>query len=215
MEITKPKAAPPADANPWQDWIDAECKRREEEENPDRKTTLLPLDRFPTTTGHQEIDTRLGDDCPRYRVLESAPASRPHRFYGFRHRRDPLPAVALASDQRSHGPCRVLSEYRADVRVSEPAAETTGEYSLQDVAWWIRELEIPCYERIRFLNAMADPGIGDATRWKTSMTDNAKGVSCGDRSSPEEQLRAQGFETFVDSDDGGGVNGNLNWCPGN
>ena len=37
------------------------------------------------------------------------------------------------------------------------AAETSGEYSLQDIAWWIQELEIPCYERIRWLNAMARP----------------------------------------------------------
>ena len=34
-------------------------------------------------------------------------------------------------------------------------AEASGAFSLQDLAWWINETAIPCYRRIKWLNAMA------------------------------------------------------------
>ena len=48
----------------------------------------------------------------------------------------------------------MITESNIDVLM---LAEITGEYSLRDIAWWIRELEIPCQERIQWLNAWATP----------------------------------------------------------
>lgn len=56
------------------------------------------------------------------------------------------------------------------------AAETTGEYSLQDVAWWIRELEIPSCERIRWLNAMAEPEYRRRPHGASAGTPTAEGL---------------------------------------
>ena len=157
MEITKREAGGAADANPWQKWIDAECARREEREDPDREAAVLPLDRFPTKTGRFEnpyIDAILvqypagamaaliGDACNGWKRIpteaEAIEAMRARRRGVFED------SIARA----------IITESDIDLVM---AAETTGEYSLQDMAWWIRELKIPCYERIRWLNAMARP----------------------------------------------------------
>ena len=41
----------------------------------------------------------------------------------------------------------------SDILVIE--AEMDNGYSLQDLAWWIRELKIPAYRRINWLNTMS------------------------------------------------------------
>ena len=33
-------------------------------------------------------------------------------------------------------------------------ADAAGAFSLQDLAWWIKEIGLPCYSRIKWLNAM-------------------------------------------------------------
>ena len=157
MEITKREPRGAADANPWQDWIDAECARREEREDPDREAAVLPLDRFPTKTGR--FKNPYIDAILRQFPAGAMAALIAQACCGWKRRPTATEAIdAIRARRRGERAdsiaLAVITESDIDLVM---AAETSGEYSLQDIAWWIQELEIPCYERIRWLNAMARP----------------------------------------------------------
>ena len=141
----------------WVEWAARECRRRAIEEDPDRIEEILPPERFPAETGTfgGPYTAALQKQYP----AGATAALIADACCGWRRRPTTAEAVRAIRGRR-RGPfedCIVetmITESNIDVLM---LAEITGEYSLRDIAWWIRELEIPCQERIQWLNAWATP----------------------------------------------------------
>ena len=141
----------------WVEWAARECRRREIEEDPARIEEILPPERFPAETGRfgGPYTAALQKQYPAgatAALIADACCGWPRR---------PTTSEALRAIRgRRRGAFEdsmvetIITESNIDVLM---LAESSGEYSLRDVAWWIRELGTPCHERIQWLNAWATP----------------------------------------------------------
>lgn len=147
-------------------WVGTEIDRRIREEDPDRREALEPLDNFPAEPGW---------------FARSGPARRPRgpdggspalaavihgSCNGWPEKPTALEAEAAIKARRRNDDAddiawTVVTESSTTLIIE---AEAEGAYSLQDLAWWIRELRIPAHGRIRWLNAAAEA-------WSAARTD--------------------------------------------
>ena len=147
---------PDQDAETRKAWVKREAKRRLMEEDPDHPRDILPLEQFPTTSIFAHVlkdkaQTRSpGEPC---KALEWVIAG---SCNGWRKRPTAIEMEQAIKSRRStrRAWCLarvVLSE--ADI-MCIAHAEASGAFTLQDLAWWIQDSRLPCYRRIRWLNAM-------------------------------------------------------------
>lgn len=162
---------PPVETAPeeLQHWIDLETEHRLIEEDPYAEAELESIRNFPPKAGW-------------FRPLHRTPGKRPPN--------EPCIAIETVIHSSCNGwtkkPTALEAEHIMKARqrgewadvvawmiaTESPlelivAAEQDGAYSLQDLAWWIKNLKIPAYKRIRWLNAMA-------RSWSAEQTTSSK-----------------------------------------
>ena len=143
-------------------WVDAETERRLAEEESIGEIALVPLENFPPNAGW----FRRNDNHPLPRnpgepraALDALIAG---SCNGWRAKPTALEAEEIMKN-RSRGSWQdtiawtVATESSIELILE---AEADGAYSLQDLAWWIQELEIPAYKRTRWLNAISQGWSG-------------------------------------------------------
>ena len=136
-------------------WVEREALRRLAEE-PNAPRNLLPLEQFPTTSIFAAVlnengqKGRPGEGCHALAGLIAGSCNgwvtRPTAVemeHAIKSRRWTRRAWCLART--------VLTE--ADT-MCIIRAEARRSFSLQDLAWWIHRSGLPCYRRIKWLNAM-------------------------------------------------------------
>lgn len=138
------------------DWVRRENARRIEEEDSDTLPTLAPVETFPhgfsflangtrtpvrqPGTPSTAIETIISQSCCGWSVtptaLEAEAAIKARKRIGI--------AAPMAST--------VIGESSRGLIV---LGEREQAWSLQDLAWWIHELQLPMKKKIRWLNAMS------------------------------------------------------------
>ena len=146
--------------------MDAETERRLKDEESADETELEPLDTFPPRGGWFRKDDdpppnrKAGEDCRAIAAVIAGScngwrwtptAAEAERVMKSRTRGSRQDAIAWT----------IATESSIELIVE---AEEDWGYSLQDLAWWIRELRIPAYKRIRWLNAMSRGWTGQQER---------------------------------------------------
>ena len=136
------------------EWVRNETQRRLKEENQSRRAEIDEPGMFPAETGwfngpyadrltagmpEGALATVIHGSCNGWRDKPSVAEAR----NAIRRRKRETRADSIAWTIATESSERVIM-----------AGEARGEYSLQDLAWWIRELNIPCYRRINWLNTM-------------------------------------------------------------
>ena len=147
-------------------WVEAETERRLREEETIGEIELEPLDNFPPQAGWFRNDgepppnRRAGEEC---KALAAVIASSCNGW--------PSKPTAAEAEQVMKSRTRGSREDAIAWTIATESsvelvmeAEEDGGYSLQDLAWWIRELQIPAYKRIRWLNAMSRGWTGQQRR---------------------------------------------------
>ena len=144
------------DVEARQAWLERETRRRVVEEDPHAPRDLLPLTQFPTTSVFAIVlqdkaqRRRPGEPCQALETLIAGSCN------GWVERPTALEMEDAVKSRRPSRRarclvCVVLSE--ADTTCIAHA-DAAGAFSLQDLAWWIKEIGLPCYSRIEWLNAM-------------------------------------------------------------
>ena len=150
-------AQPNEDQEERAKWLDAETERRSIEEDSIDEVELEPLENFPPKTGWFRTNEdrpprrRPGKPCAALNAVIAGSCN------GWRSKPTAVEAEQAIKD-RKRGSWQdaiawTIATESSIVLIVE--AEEDGAYSLQDLAWWIRELRIPAYKRIRWLNAMS------------------------------------------------------------
>lgn len=150
------------------DWMRRENKRRIREEDPDRPAEIAPVECFP---GRDE--PMFAGPYSSWRPKAEGTPSRAIASMigsyccGWKRRPDPLEAERAMKERGVTGRSRAIASMIATEPepglIMEAVAE--GAFSLQDLAWWLKELAIPAYRRINWLNAFARPQTAiDTTR---------------------------------------------------
>ena len=140
-----------------QRWVRREARRRLREETANEEITLSPAEHFPARSGwfgngDQNTRTRAaGEPCPALDALVHGSCN------GWREKPTAV-EVERVMKARTRGPradaiARTVATESSRLLIMK--AEQEGGYSLQDLAWWIHELELPAWELIRWLNAMS------------------------------------------------------------
>ena len=144
------------DAKTRKAWIERETRRRLAEEIPNAPRDLLPLEQFPTTSVFAEIlkeraqERRPGEPC---QALEGLIAGSCNGWVKKPTAREMEQAVKnRRSTRRARCLVRVVLTEAGTMCIAH--ADATGALSLQDLAWWIHETGLPCYHRIKWLNAI-------------------------------------------------------------
>ena len=147
-------------------WAKRESERRIAEENPTVVHQLVPLEELPNRTGWlRKADGT--DSTPR--GAGEASSSLENLVHGRCNgwKRKP---TATEAEQVMKSRIRGMREDSiASTVITESSwwmileAEAEDAYSLQDVGWWIRELEIPCHRLIGRLNALSEAWLADRT----------------------------------------------------
>ena len=138
----------------WEVWVKRESRRRLVEEDPNAPRELLPLHQFPTTSVFADLPNaqrrRPGEPCQALEALIAGScngwATRPTALemeQAVKSRRPSLRAQCLAHVVLTEADTTCIAE-----------ADAAGAFTLQDLAWWIKETGLPCYRRIMWLNAM-------------------------------------------------------------
>ena len=140
------------------DWVRRETDRRLREEDPERPSEVAPVECFPNLdepmfVGPYSSWRRKAEGTPS-RAIASMISS---YCCGWAVRPDPLEAERAMKGRtvtgRSHAIASMIGTEPETGLVMEAVAE--GAFSLQDLAWWLKELAIPAYRRINWLNAFA------------------------------------------------------------
>ncbi len=137
-------------------WVDREARRRLADEDRDAPRDLLPLEQFPTTSVFAEV---LGDRAQKREPGEPCEALEgliAGSCNGWVKRPTALEMEAAIRSRRSIRRARCLAQVvltEADTGCIAHA-DAAGAFSLQDLAWWINETGLPCYWRIKWLNAL-------------------------------------------------------------
>ena len=138
-------------------WLHTETERRLIEEDSIDETELEPLENFPPRAGwfrmneNRPTPRKSGEPCAALATVIAGSCN------GWRSKPTAVEAEQ-AMRNRNRGSREdaiawtIATESSIELIVE---AEEDGAYSLQDLAWWIRELRIPAYKRIRWLNAMS------------------------------------------------------------
>lgn len=144
------------DAAAHKAWIARESKRRIVKENPNAPSRVWPLEQFPTTSIFADVLNEkaqkrgAGEAC---RALEGLIAGSCNGWV-----RKPTSQEMEQAIKGRHSTPRTRSLAKVVLREADTMciahAEATGAFSLQDLAWWIKETGFPCYERIKWLNAI-------------------------------------------------------------
>ena len=137
-------------------WIERESRRRLAEETPNAPRDLLPLEQFPTTSVFAEVlneraqKRRPGEPCQALEGLIGGSCN------GWVKRPTAREIEKAVKSRRSTPRTRCLARLvlREAHTMCIAHAEASGAFSLQDLAWWINETALPCYRRIKWLNAM-------------------------------------------------------------
>ena len=144
------------DAETREAWIERESRRRLLEEIPNKPRDLLPLEQFPTTSVFAEVlkeraqKRRPAEPC---QALEGLIAGSCNGWVKRPTAREMEQAVkSRRSTPRTRCLARVVLREAHTMCIAH--AEASGAFSLQDLAWWINETALPCYRRIKWLNAM-------------------------------------------------------------
>ena len=147
-------------------WARRETDRRIAEEDPTAVGQLVPLDDLPNRTGW--LRKPDGTEPTPRRVGETS-SSLDNLVHGSCNGWKRKPTTAEA-EQVMRGRIRGGREDSvASTVITESSwwmileAEVEDAYSLQDVGWWIRELEIPCHRLIGWLNALSETWLADRT----------------------------------------------------
>ena len=137
-------------------WVERETRRRMAEETPNAPQDLLPLEQFPTTSVFAEILKEKaqkrgpGEPC---QALEWLIAGSCNGWVRRPTAREMEQAIkSRQPTRRARCLARVVLTEAGTMYIAH--AEATGAFSLQDLAWWINETGLPCYRRIKWLNAM-------------------------------------------------------------
>lgn len=146
------------------DWVRAAGEARRMNEDPDRPAILEPVENFPHGfSWFERINPkgrhRNGDEASR--VLGAMIA---RTCNGWRVKPTPSEGEAAikSRDPDGLGPSMVrMLICEADI-YDIIEGERERAWSLQDVAWWIHELKIPCNGLIHWLNAMSRGYMGRA-----------------------------------------------------
>ena len=150
----------------WQHRVRQEAKRRLREETPNKEITLSPTEHFPARSGwfqngDENARTRPpGEPCPALEALVHGSCN------GWREK-PTADEVERVMKGRTRGPradaiARTVATESSRLLIMK--AEREGGYSLQDLAWWIHELELPAWELIRWLNAMSTGWVRQQAR---------------------------------------------------
>ena len=138
-------------------WVKAETEHRMTEEESIDEIELEPLENFPPHAGwfrmneDQPPRRKPGEPCTALDAVIAGSCN------GWRSKPTAIEAEQ-ALRNRNRGSREdaiawtIATESSVELIVE---AEKDWAYSLQDLAWWIRELRIPAYKRIRWLNAMS------------------------------------------------------------
>ena len=152
----EPPARTPRNAETHSAWVERETRRRLAEEIPNAPRDLLPLDQFPTMSVFAEIlqdraqKRTPGEPCE---ALEGLIAGSCNGWVKRPTAREMEQAVKTRqSTRRARCIVRVVLSEADTMCIAH--ADAAGAFSLQDLAWWINETKLPCYRRIKWLNAM-------------------------------------------------------------
>ena len=137
-------------------WVKRETQRRLTEEDPNAPRELLPLHQFPTTSIFAEVlkdraqARQPGEPCQALEALIAGSCN------GWVKRPTALEMEQAVKSRRPSRRAHCLAQVvltEADTTcIAE--ADAAGAFTLQDLAWWIKETGLPCYRRIMWLNAM-------------------------------------------------------------
>ena len=141
----------------WQRWVRQEARRRLREETANGEMALSPAEHFPARSGwfrngDENARTRAaGEPCPALDALMHGSCN------GWREK-PTAGEVERVMKARTRGPradalARTVATESSRLLIMR--AEQEDGYSLQDLVWWIHELELPAWELIRWLNAMS------------------------------------------------------------
>ena len=140
-----------------QRWVRQEAGRRLREETANEEIALSPAEHFPARSGwfrngdHNARTRAPGEPCPALDALVHGSCN------GWREK-PTAGEVERVMKARTRGPradaiARTVATESSRLLIMK--AEQEDGYSLQDLAWWIHELELPAWELIRWLNAMS------------------------------------------------------------
>lgn len=140
-------------------WMQRESQRRITEENPYRDEALAPVARFPAESGwfrrHDGTDPRTrrpGEPCRALQGLVHGCCN------GWRQKPTALEAEEAIKNRTPGTRANAIAWTAVTESTIALIIETEKDhgYSLQDLAWWIHELEIPAKRLIHWLNAMSE-----------------------------------------------------------
>ena len=136
-------------------WAEEETYRRLREEDRNREAEIDPIANFPPEGGW----FRDGDGPQRSpdEPCKALAAVIHGSCNGWPAKPTALEAERALKERRrgnrADAIAWTIATESSDILVIE--AEMDNGYSLQDLAWWIRELKIPAYRRINWLNTMS------------------------------------------------------------
>ena len=155
MKVPTPER-PRQNAERREAWIERETRRRLAEEDPDAPRNLLPIEQFPATSvfagmlKERAQKRSPGEPC---QALEALIAGSCNGWVKRPTAEEMEQAVkSRQSTRRARCLARVVLSEASTMCIAE--ADAAGAFSLQDLAWWIKEIGLPCYSRIKWLNAM-------------------------------------------------------------
>ena len=148
------------------EWLNGEIERRIVEEDARRPVELDEIENLPAqggwlaNTNRNRRARRAGEPCRALTALIHGACN------GWQRKPTALQVEAVMKgrkrgDREDGIAWTVVTESPIELIVE---AEADDGYSLQDLGWWIRELKIPAYKRIRWLNTMGRSWARDRGR---------------------------------------------------
>ena len=156
MKVPTTPERPRQNAERREAWIERETRRRLAGEDPNAPRNLLPIEQFPTTSvfagmlKERAQKRNPGEPC---QALEALIAGSCNGWVKRPTAEEMEQAVkSRQATRRARCLARVVLSEASTMCIAE--ADAAGAFSLQDLAWWIKEIGLPCYRRIKWLNAM-------------------------------------------------------------